>query len=93
MFWTESGHNNLPKVVKSNLDGTQCVALVASSLTDPWGITLDGRNKVVFWVDFSTGDIECVDYGGNNRRLLITFGVLPSPHHIYSLLVSEIVTK
>ena len=73
MFWTESRYTGVPKVVKSNLDGTQCVALVASSLTDPWGITLDGRNKVVFWVDFSTGDIECVDYGGNNRRLLVTF--------------------
>ena len=74
MFWTETkDKDGVPKVVKSNLDGTQCVTLVASNLTDPWGITLDRRNKVVFWVDYSTGDIECVDYGGNNRRLLVTF--------------------
>lgn len=90
MFWTDSGNNGEPKVVKSNLDGTQCVALVASNLTDPLDITLDRRNKVVFWVDFSTGDIECVDYGGNNRRLLVTFppasrlwGVTFTSSHLY----------
>ena len=68
MFWNAWG--NASKVEKSNLDGTQRFAIVTSNLTWPSGITLDRRNKLVYWVDESRGAIESVDYNGNNRTLL-----------------------
>ena len=68
MFWNALG--NTPKVEKSNLDGTQRFAMVTSNLTWPSGITLDRRNKLVYWVDEFRGAIESVDYNGNNRTLL-----------------------
>ena len=68
MFWTNWGKN--PKVEKSTLDGAQRVAIVTSNLSMPTGISLDRRNKLVYWVDFITGVMESVDYNGNNRKLL-----------------------
>ena len=68
MFWTDWGRNT--KIEKSTLDGTQRVAIVTSNLSFPTGISLDRRNKLVYWVDASTGVIESVDYNGNNRKLL-----------------------
>lgn len=68
MFWNAWG--SAPKVEKSNLDGTQRVAMVTSNLTGPSGITLDRQNKLVYWVDESRGTIESFDYGGNNRTVL-----------------------
>ena len=68
MFWTDWGINR--KIEKSILDGTQRVAIVTSNLSMPTGISLDRRNKLVYWVDYGTGAIESVDYNGNNRKLL-----------------------
>ena len=68
MFWTNWRING--KIEKSTLDGTQRVAIVTSNILTPTGISLDGRNKLVYWVDYNTGAIESVDYNGNNRKLL-----------------------
>ena len=68
MFWNAWG--DTPKVEKSNLDGTQRFVMVTSNHTGPSGITLDRRNKLVYWVNEYSGAIESVDYNGNNRTLL-----------------------
>ena len=70
MFWTDRGRN--PKIEKSTLDGTQRVAIiiVTSNISMPTGISLDRRNKLVYWVDYYTGVMESVHYNGNNRKLL-----------------------
>ena len=67
MFWNSQGDY---KVEKSNLDGTQRFAMVTSNIITPTGITLDRRNKLVYWVESFNGAIESVDYNGNNRTLL-----------------------
>ena len=68
MFWTDFETN--PKVEKSTLDGTQRVTIVTANLSLPTGISLDRRNKIVYWADYNKGVIESVDYNGNNRKLL-----------------------
>ena len=67
MFWNSQGGY---KVKKSNLDGTQCFAIVTSNIIWPNGITLDRRNKLVYWVETWNGAVNSVDYNGNNRTLL-----------------------
>lgn len=67
MFWTDGESR---QVMKSTLEGTQCVALVASKLFRPAGITLNRWNKLVFWANYFNDTIETVGYGGNNRRVL-----------------------
>ncbi|XP_078343445.1 low-density lipoprotein receptor-related protein 5-like [Oculina patagonica] len=68
MFWTDSGQN--PKIERATLSGSQRVAIVTSNLLSPNGIDLDRRNRLVFWVDAGTDRVECVDYHGNNRKIL-----------------------
>lgn len=68
MFWTDWG--NPPKIEKSTVHGTNRVAIVTTNLTHPFGITLDRRNKHIFWVDNGMDVIESVDYNGNSRKLL-----------------------
>ena len=67
MFWNSQGGY---KVKKSNLDGTQRFAIVKSNIIWPNGITLDRRNKLVYWVETWNGAVNSVDYNGNNRTLL-----------------------
>ena len=67
MFWNSQGGY---KVKKSNLDGTQRFAIVKSNIIWPNGITLDRRNKLVYWVEAWNGAVNSVDYNGNNRTLL-----------------------
>ena len=68
MFWTDTG--NPPKIEKLTLHGTNRVAIVTTNLLKPYGITLDRRNKLIFWVDDGMDVIESVDYNGNSRKLL-----------------------
>ncbi|PFX23820.1 putative RNA-directed DNA polymerase from transposon BS [Stylophora pistillata] len=68
MFWTDWGSS--PKIEKSALNGTKRFAIVTTNLTRPYGITLDRRNKLVFWVDNGMDVIESVEYSGSNRKLL-----------------------
>ena len=68
MFWTD--RENPPKIEKLTLHGTNRVAIVTTNLLKPYGITLDRRNKLVFWVDDGMDVIESVDYNGNSRKLL-----------------------
>ncbi|PFX23819.1 RNA-directed DNA polymerase from mobile element jockey [Stylophora pistillata] len=67
MFWTQRLWGN---VLRSTMYGAQAELLVRSNLSDPFGITLDRQNKLVFWMDEVTGAIESSDYDGNNRRSL-----------------------
>ena len=68
MFWTDRG--NPPKIEKLTLHGTNRVAIVTTNLLKPYGITLDRRNKLIFWVDDGMDVIESVDYNGSSRKLL-----------------------
>ncbi|XP_078343309.1 P-selectin-like isoform X2 [Oculina patagonica] len=68
MFWTDWGQT--PKIERATLSGTQRVAIVTSNLQWPNGIDLDRRNRLLFWVDAGTDRVECIDYHGNNRKLL-----------------------
>lgn len=60
-----------PKIDKSSLNGTDRFTLT-SSVGKPLGITLDRRNRRVFWVDsgFGMATVKSFDYDGNNRTIL-----------------------
>ena len=87
MFWTDFGQT--PKIERATLSGTQRVAIVTSNLRWPFGIDLDRRNRLVFWVDGWMGSVESVDYHGNNRKLLFQqfrfnfFGVTFFSSHLF----------
>lgn len=76
MFWTVYGLNR--KIERATLSGNQRVAIITANLHWPFGIDLDRRNRIVFWVDGWLNRVECVDYHGNNRKLLFHHRPWPS---------------
>lgn len=89
MFWTDWGSN--AKIERANMDGSERVTLVNTSLTWPNGITIDYEMERIYWVDAdnSTRAIEYCDFNGNgrtvliNQRLLHPFGITLFKDHIY----------
>lgn len=68
MFWTDWGSS--PKIEKANMDGTARQVLVSSRIVWINAISLDLKNKVLYWCDARLDKIEKVDFEGNNRKVV-----------------------
>lgn len=44
---------------------------MAKKLDYPTAITLDLANKLVYWSDIYMDTVECVNYNGKNRRVIV----------------------
>lgn len=62
MYWTDWGQQ--PKIERANLDGTDRVVLVDSSLGWPNGLALDHSTGKLYWGDAKTDKIEVRGPGG-----------------------------
>lgn len=62
MYWTDWGEH--PKIERANLDGTDRVVLLNSSLGWPNGLALDYTAGKLYWGDAKTDKIEVcmIDY-------------------------------
>lgn len=61
MYWTDWGEH--PKIERANLDGTDRVVLLNSSLGWPNGLALDYTAGKLYWGDAKTDKIEvCLPY-------------------------------
>lgn len=59
MYWTDWGEH--PKIERANLDGTDRVVLLNSSLGWPNGLAIDYAAGKLYWGDAKTDKIEvCV---------------------------------
>ena len=69
MYWTDWGKH--PKIERAGLDGSQRVILVNTSVVWPNGITIDYRNKQIYWADAKLDKIEVMNLDGSNRRSVL----------------------
>jgi nidogen (entactin) len=70
MFWTD-WNRDAPKVEKASMDGTERTVLVNDGLGLPNGLTIDFDSNNVCWADAGTHKVECVNYDGRNRRVIV----------------------
>lgn len=56
MYWTDWGV--VPKIERADLDGTERVVLVNTSLGWPNGLALDYHQRTIYWGDAKTDRIE-----------------------------------
>ena len=89
MYWTDWGKH--PKIERANLDGTERVTMVNTSLGWPNGLALDYKNNKMYWGDAETDRIEVANMDGTNRRTLLSEQI---PHIFgFSLLGNDFVFK
>lgn len=56
MYWTDWGE--VPKIERADLDGTERLVLVNTSLGWPNGLALDYQERRIYWGDAKTDKIE-----------------------------------
>lgn len=59
MYWTDWGE--VPKIERADLDGTERVVMVNTSLGWPNGLALDYDERKLYWGDAKTDKIEVGD--------------------------------
>ena len=79
MYWTDTG--SVDKIETASMDGTSRQILHFTSLTDPYGLTLDVDAQVLYWADISRNLIERSDTDGSNRATL-TSRMTPDPYFL-----------
>ena len=60
----------MPKIERSNLDGSGRVAVVTTELSWPSGLALDGIREWLYWADPKKKTIEVAKYDGTHRSTL-----------------------
>ncbi|XP_065219614.1 vitellogenin receptor-like [Planococcus citri] len=56
------------RIVKSSMDGSDETVLVSEGLRHPMSLTLDENSQKVYWTDCDLGEIESIQFNGNNRK-------------------------
>lgn len=69
LFWTDWG--SIPKIERSNLDGSDRIVLVNTSLGWPNGLSIDYRTRKIYWADAKTDRIEMANVDGSGRTTLL----------------------
>ena len=86
IFWSDWGF--AAAIERSSLDGSNRVKLVVNNTKWPSGVSLDTRQRLVYWINGYHDVISCVDYDGKNRRLIIQYSSLSSTLFAFDLDIS-----
>lgn len=70
LFWTDWG--SVPKIERSNLDGSDRIVLVKTSLGWPNGLSIDYNAEKIFWADAKTDRIEMANFDGSERVTVVS---------------------
>lgn len=62
----------MPKIQRVSMDGTGKTILHDTSLTAPYGLTLDYDTQTLYWTDYTLNKIEKSNADGSNRALVTT---------------------
>lgn len=77
MYLGDTGRN---RIVRTNLDGSNSVALIETGLDDPSGIALDVASGKMYWADSGTRRIQRANLDGSQIEDLVTG--LQQPYHL-----------
>ena len=69
LFWTDWGKK--PKVERSFLDGSSRQTIISTKLGWPNGITIDYETNLIYWADAQLDQIECSNFEGRERKVVI----------------------
>lgn len=83
IFWTDWGEH--PKIERASMDGENRTVLHSIHIKWPNALTIDLPTKTIYWADAKLHVIESSDYNGQNRRPVLTSGVL----HPFGMTVFE----
>lgn len=86
LYWTDWGES--PNIERSLLDGSQRKIIVKQDLGFPNGLTLDYKEKRLYWTDALKDRIDTSDLDGQHRVQLVPeaknpFGMTQFKDHIY----------
>lgn len=73
MYWTDTG--SVRKIEQASMDGTSRIALI-TSLSTPYGLTLDADTQTLYWMDYSRNVLERASVDGSNRATLTSRMIL-----------------
>lgn len=74
MYWTDTG--SPPKIERASMDGSSRIVIHGSSLSAPYGLTLDINTQTLYWMDYSRNVLEKSDVDGTNRMTLTSRMIL-----------------
>ncbi|KAJ8341119.1 hypothetical protein SKAU_G00334100 [Synaphobranchus kaupii] len=70
VYWTDLAGRTINR---ARLEaGSEPEAVISTGLTSPEGLAVDGRRRLMFWVDSGPDKIETASLDGNNRRVLFS---------------------
>lgn len=76
MFWTDWGE--VPKIERADMDSANRTLLVNKEIYWPNGLTIDYKDKRVYWTDAKLNYIARIQYDGTDRQKILG-GTLPHP--------------
>ena len=79
MYWTDTG--SVPKIERASMDGGSRIALHSTSLSTPYGLTLDIDTQTLYWMDYSRNVLEKSNADGTNRAIL-TSRLIADPYFL-----------
>ena len=69
IFWTDIGSH--AKIERAYLDGSDRKVIVKDNLKSPQGLSLDLKQRKIYWCDAEMSGLFSVDYEGQNRVILL----------------------
>lgn len=74
LFWTDVGKK---RVLRSKLDGKERYVIAESLPEQPTGLAIDITTNIIYWA--YGRQIDCSDFSGRNRKILIASATQQSP--------------
>lgn len=74
MYWSVLESNNA-RIEKASMDGENHTIVHDSELQQPYGLTIDYDQQVLYWIDAGRNRIERSGVDGSNRRVVISQGI------------------
>jgi len=71
VIWSDfdtDGYN--AKIYKARYDGSNKIPLVNKNISRPFSLAIDYTIKRIYWVNIFEGQLESVDYNGNESKLI-----------------------
>ncbi len=65
-----------PMIQRAAMDGTSSVSLFDTGLQSPGELAVDEPSGKLFWTDMELKRIECADFDGGNRKVLVEGSIL-----------------
>lgn len=74
MFWTTFGAH--PSITLASMDGIHVREVINTNIEWPYAVAIDYSTNYIYWVDADRHLIECSDFNGLNRKVVLKHNFL-----------------